>query len=102
VARLCGKLETALKRRISGGFAGQCHIPGVLAVIQCKRILISGQRQQVVVVPTGFEAFSVDDALGSLVLFGQIEGDAVEHGKVLCCVARAFAADPVTDDPRPS
>jgi hypothetical protein len=65
-------------------------------------MFISEQVESVVIVPTGFEAFSVDAALGSLVLFGQIEGDAVEHGKVLCCVARAFAADPVTDDPRPS
>src|SRR5271165_106487 len=40
---------------------------------------------------TGLEAFSVDSALAGFVLFEQVEGDAVENGEVLGCVACAFA-----------
>jgi len=58
-------------------------------------MFISEQVESVVIVPTGFEAFSVDAALGSLVLFGQIEGDAVEHGK--CCAAWPERLRPIGD-----
>ena len=49
--------------------------------------------EQVVIVPTGLEAFSVDPAFGSLVLPEQVEGDAVEHGKILRRMAGAFAVE---------
>jgi len=44
---------------------------------QGKRILISEELEQVGIVPTGFETFSVDAAFRRFVLLEQIEGDAV-------------------------
>ena len=48
-----------------------------IAISQGKRILISEELEQVGIVPTGFETFSVDAAFRRFVLLEQIEGDAV-------------------------
>ncbi len=43
-------------------------------------------------VPSSFEAFSLDAAGGGFVLFEQVEGDAGNQREVLRAVACAFAA----------
>jgi hypothetical protein len=56
-----GVFEPRLKRRIPS-----CGISGssILATGQGRRILVSEYFQQIVVVPTGFESFSLDPELG--------------------------------------
>src|SRR5271163_1672266 len=49
--------------------------------------------EQVGIVPASFESFSVDAAFGGFMLLEQVEGDAVEYGKVVCGMARAFVVE---------
>src|SRR5664279_471156 len=61
--------------------------------VQGRRISDTQQFEQIGVVPSSFEAFSLDAALGGLVLSEQVECDTVEDGEVLRGMAGPFAVE---------